>query len=487
MDNHSDIRFVVIGSGMAGILSGIKLLEAGFSNICIYEKADKVGGTWRENTYPGLTCDVPAHAYTYAFEPNPDWSQYLAEGGEIYQYFERTVAKYGVGKLIKFNEEVSRCEFVDGRWQIETHRGTRDEADVVIAATGVLHAPNYPDIKGAKSFKGAMFHSARWDHGVPLDGKRIGVIGTGSTGVQIVSALSTRAEKLTHFQRSAQWIMPVENPAYSEEQKEAFRQDAALLKHMQDEPAYLEAVDRFNRAIANPESDAMHEIEAIVLQNLEDNVADLELREKLRPNYRAACKRLVYSPDYYQAIQHPNVSLVDDGIECIEPDGVRTRDGKLHAFEVLVLATGFQAHRFMRPMEIIGRGGKTLDEAWHKGPTAYMSISIPEFPNFFMLNGPNGPVGNFSLIEIAEHQWQYISQLIRLVHSGRYREVSASQQALDIFDRERVAAARQTIFGSGCQSWYLDADGVPATWPWDRQRFFDEMVAPRLDAFDLVA
>jgi len=204
-------------------------------------------------------------------------------------------------------------------------------------------------------------------------------------------------------------------------------------------------------------------------------------------DFAASGKRLVYSPDYYQAIQHPNVSLVDDGIECIEPDGVRTRDGKLHAFEVLVLATGFQAHRFMRPMEIIGRGGKTLDEAWHKGPTAYMSISIPEFPNFFMLNGPNGPVGNFSLIEIAEHQWQYISQLIRLVHSGRYREVSASQQALDIFDRERVAAARQTIFGSGCQSWYLDADGVPATWPWDRQRFFDEMVAPRLDAFDLVA
>jgi len=486
MGKKRDLRFVIIGAGMAGILSGIKLLEAGFKNICIYEKADKIGGTWRENTYPGLTCDVAAHAYTYSFEPNPDWSHYLAQGGEIQAYFERTTTKYGVDKLIKFNEEISTCEFVDSRWLIETHSGIQDEADIVIAATGVLHVPRYPNIPGTESFKGAIFHSARWDHNVPLDGQRIGIIGTGSTGVQIISALSTRAAKLTHFQRTAQWIMPVENPAFSEEQKEAFRQDAALLKHMQNEPDYIDAVNRFSHGVAHPESDEMHEIEAIVLQNLEDNVENPELREKLRPDYRAACKRLVFSPDYYQAIQRSNVSLVTDGIEAIEPEGVRTQDGQLHRFDVLVLATGFQVDQFMRPMEIIGRGGKTLEEAWANGPSAFMSISIPEFPNLFMLDGPNGPVGNFSLIEIAEHQWQYISQLIELVHSGQYREVSASQQAMDIFERARVAAAKHTIFASGCQSWYLDANGVPATWPWDRQYFLDEMETPRLEAFDLV-
>ncbi|MEH6570902.1 MAG: NAD(P)/FAD-dependent oxidoreductase [Halioglobus sp.] len=486
MDKKRDLRFVVIGAGMAGILSGIKLLEAGFSNICIYEKADNVGGTWRENTYPGLTCDVAAHAYTYSFEPNPDWSHYLAGGGEIQAYFERTTAKYGIDKLIRFNEEIRRCEFSRGRWQIETHSGTKDEADVVIAATGVLHMPSYPDIKGWESFSGAMFHSARWDHSVALDGKRVGVIGTGSTGVQIVSALSSRARKLSHFQRSAQWIMPVENPAFSEDEKAAFRQDAALLKHMQNEPIYTEAVNRFSRAISQPDSEDMREIEAIVLQNLEDSVEDPKLREKLRPNYRAACKRLVYSPDYYQAIQRHNVSLVSDDIECIESKGVRTVDGQLHEFDVLVMATGFQVDRFMRPMEIMGRDGTTLEQAWAKGPNAYMSISIPEFPNLFMLNGPNGPVGNFSLIEIAEYQWHYISQLIELIDSGECREVSASAQALADFDRERVAAAKQTIFGSGCKSWYLDSEGVPATWPWDRQRFFDEMATPRLEAYDLV-
>ena len=337
-----------------------------------------------------------------------------------------------------------------------------------------------------EQFSGAIFHSARWDHSIPLDGQRVGIIGSGSTGVQIVSALSTRAQCLTHFQRSAQWIMPVENPVFSEEQKAAFRQDAALLKYMQNEPVYTEAVDRFNHAIANPDSAEMHEIEAIVLKNLEDSVADPQLREKLRPTYRAACKRLVFSTDYYVAIQRSNVALVTEGIAGIERSGVRTGDGVLHELDVLVLATGFDAHAFMRPMNIVGRGGTSLDEVWEEGPSAYLSISMPEFPNFFMLNGPNGPVGNFSLIEIAEHQWHYIAQLIELLQSGRCREVSVSQAALEQFEKERVAAARQTIFGSGCQSWYLDAQGVPATWPWDRQRFFEEMAQPDLAAFDLI-
>jgi len=485
MNRNRDLRFVVIGAGMAGILSGIKLLQSGHRNICIYEKGAKVGGTWRENTYPGLTCDVAAHAYTYSFEPNPDWSRYLAGGDEIQAYFERTAQKYGIDQYLQCNEEIVQCEYLDGRWQIRTRSGIRDEADVVIAATGVLHKPGYPAIAGMDRFGGAMFHSARWDHSVALDDRRIGIIGSGSTGVQIVSALASRAQSLTHFQRSAQWIMPVENPVFTEEQKEAFRRDPALLKHMQNEPLYAEAVDRFNHAIANPDSVEMHQIEAIALQNLEDSVADPALREKLRPTYRAACKRLVYSPDYYRAIQRPNASLVTERIDSIEPAGVRTADGQLHPLDVLVLATGFDAHAFMRPMRILGRNGTSLDDAWSGGPCAYLSISMPGFPNFFMLNGPNGPVGNFSLIEIAEHQWHYISQLIELLRSGQCREVSASRQATDDFETARISAARNTIFGSGCQSWYLDANGVPATWPWDRQRFFEEMQQPKLEAFEL--
>ncbi|MGI9283876.1 MAG: flavin-containing monooxygenase, partial [Pseudomonadales bacterium] len=230
-----DLRFVIIGAGMAGILSAIKLQEAGFTNICIYEKAGSVGGTWRENTYPGLTCDVPSHSYTYSFEPNPNWTRQLPPGAEIREYFERTVEKYGVDKLIRFNEEIIHCEFQQGRWHINTESGKQDTADFVIAATGVLHHPSYPDIEGIDNFRGAIFHSSRWDHSVPLDGQRIGIIGNGSTGVQLVSALVHRASQVTHFQRTPQWIMPVENPAFTEEEKAAFRADRDLLLRIRND------------------------------------------------------------------------------------------------------------------------------------------------------------------------------------------------------------------------------------------------------------
>lgn len=480
------LRFVIIGAGMAGMLSAINLRKAGFNDITVYEKADRIGGTWRENTYPGLTCDVPSHSYTYSFEPNPNWSHRLPPGPEVQAYFERTAAKYQLEQVIKFNEEISHCNFSEGRWHIETKSGIKDQADFVIAATGVLHHPSYPSIEGMDSFSGSLFHSARWDHSVPLDGKRIGIIGNGSTGVQLVSALSKRAGKLLHFQRTPQWILPTENPAYSEQEKEAFRSDPQLLHSVQNDKELDVLINRFSWAITHPDSPEMAQLEQVCRDNLENSVPDPQLREKLRPNYRAACKRLIYSPDFYQAIQHPNVELCVENIECIEPNGVRTTDGVLHELDIIVLATGFRADQFMRPMQITGRNGVSLAQAWQERPSAYLSVSIPDFPNLFMLNGPNGPVGNFSLIEIAEQQWHYIEQLIALVHSGQYREISASKQALASFDKKRVAAAKTTIFGSGCKSWYLDAKGIPATWPWTRQKFAEEMQGPELSAYDLV-
>lgn len=480
-----DLRVVVMGAGMAGILSGIKLREAGFSSVTIYEKAARVGGTWRENTYPGLTCDVPSHSYTYSFEPNPDWSRYLPPGAEVQDYFERTVKKYKIDEMIRFNEEIIRCEFRNGRWHLDMKSGLHDEADFVIAATGVLHHPSLPDIKGLKSFKGTQFHSSRWDHSVELDGKRIGIIGNGSTGVQIISALAGRAANIKHFQRTAQWIFPVENIVFSEEQKAAFRSDPVLLHRMQNEETYLANVERFTNAVLDPNSPEILEIEAIALNNLNQSVADPVLREKLRPDYRVACKRLIYSPDYYRAIQHPNAALVTDGIECVEAGGIRTRDGQLHELDLLVLATGFKADQFMRPMNVIGRNGVQLNDVWAKRPSAYLAVAIPQFPNFFMLNGPTGPVGNFSLIDIAEQQWAYVAQLIELVRSGQCLEVEATQGAMDAYDKARIAAAKKTVFGSGCNSWYLDAEGVPATWPWSQKRFKEAMAAPQLDDFAL--
>lgn len=484
-DNSNQHRYLIIGAGMAGILAAIKLHEAGKTNVHIYEKAERIGGTWRDNTYPGLTCDVPSHSYTYSFEPNPNWSRHLPPGEEIQHYFESVTAKYELEKIISFNEEITDCQFIDNKWQIKTSKGHTDCADFVIAATGVLHHPRIPKIKGMNSFKGHIFHSARWDHSVALDNKRIAIIGTGSTGVQIVTALADKAAHLCHYQRTAQWIMPVVNGVFSEAEKELFRNDAAALKQIQNDPELEAAIERFSEAITQPDSEAMHQIEAIVLQNLEQSVSDPVLKERLRPHYRAACKRLIYSEHFYRAVQKPNVEVLLEGVDAIEEKGIRSADGTLRQYDIIVLATGFEADRFMRPMTITGENGITLEQAWAQSPSAYMSISIPHFPNLFMLNGPNGPVGNFSLIEIVEQQWHYISQLLALVESGKCSKISAKQSALDEFDIARVAAAKKSIFGSGCQSWYLDAQGVPATWPWTRARFKEAMQTPELSAYNL--
>jgi cation diffusion facilitator CzcD-associated flavoprotein CzcO len=479
-------RVVVIGAGMSGILAGIKLQEAGIDDFVIYEKADRIGGTWRENTYPGLTCDTPSHHYTYTFERNPDWSSYLPPGPEIQAYFERTCRKYGVDKFIRFNAELDSAEYRDGRWHLQLQSGERDVADVVIAASGVLHHPRYPDIEGMESFKGALFHSSRWDHSVPLEGKRIGVIGTGSTGVQIISALAGKVDLIEHYVRTPQWIMPVENTPYTEEQRRAFRTDPAALEEVMQTEEYLASVNSYTQVITRENPEAAEFWKATCLQNLEASVADPVLREKLRPDHEPLCKRLIFSPDYYQAIQHPQAALVTEGIERIEADGIRTSDGTLHELDIIVIATGFKPDQFMRPMQITGANGVTMERLWQERPKAYLAISMPDFPNFFMLNGPNGPVGNFPLIDIAEHQWHYIEQLLEKARASEGAGICVSEAALEEFEQRRIAAAKTTVwFVGGCKSWYLDAQGVPASWPWDYQRFVAEMQRPNWEHFEM--
>lgn len=477
-------RCVVIGAGMAGILSAVKLHEAGFDDVTVYEKGDTYGGTWRENTYPGLACDVPSHLYSYSFEPNPGWSRRFSPGPEIRSYFEDVARRHGLDAVTRFGEEVVSCEHADGRWQIQTSLGRHDEADVVLAATGVLHHPNLPDLPGLETFSGPAFHSARWDHDAAVDGRRVGVVGTGSTAVQITSALVDRVDRFTLFQRTAQWIMPQQNPAYSDEEKESFRRDPSTLARSREEYARL-FTDGFANALVDADSPAMHMLEDMCRAHLEEKVTDPALRERLRPSYRAACKRLIVSADFYDAIQRPNAELVTAPIERVEPAGVRTADGALHELDVLVLATGFRVDRFVRPIRVVGPGGVDLDDVWTDGPTAYLSVSVPGFPNLFLLNGPNGPVGNFSLIDVAECQVDYILQLLdRLGPDGRLG-ISATAEATERLEARRVEAARSTIWMSGCRSWYLDARGIPATWPWTFDDFRRAMAAPELGDYEL--
>ena len=482
--DRAGLRVVIIGAGMSGILSAIELQKAGYDDFVIYEKADRLGGTWRENTYPGIACDVPSHFYSYSFAPNTEWSHRFAPGPEIQAYFENVAERFAVMPRIRFATEVTRCAFERGRWQIELSDGTRDTANIVIAATGVLHHPTIPDLEGLDAFEGACFHSARWDHAVPLAGKRVGVIGTGSSAIQITAALAGQVGSFTLFQRTAQWIAPAENPAYSEQQKAEFRQHPDSIEALRAQIA-RGMTDGFANVLIDADSPVLRLMHDACAANLENNVKDPVLREKLRPTYRAACKRLVISPDFYEAIQRPNTHLVTEGIERIEAKGVRTRDGVLHELDVLVLATGFRVDRFVRPMQVFGRSGASLDAIWKDGPFAYMAISVPELPNFFLLQGPNSPVGNFSLIEVAEMQLDYVLKLIEPLRSGACDEVSVSPDAMQRFDAERREAARTTIWASGCKSWYLDREGLPTAWPFTFDRFRAEMSTPRLEDYEL--
>ncbi len=479
-----DLRVAVIGAGMAGILCAIDLPANGIDDVTIYEKADTVGGTWRENTYPGVACDVPSHLYSYSFALNPDWSHLFAPGPEIRAYFERVAAEHAVGDRCRFGDEVVELTWTDGRWHLRTASGHTDVADVVIAATGVLHHPRMPELEGLESFAGAAFHSARWDHDVDLAGKRVGVVGTGSTAVQIVSAIVDDVAHLDLFQRTPQWILPQPNPEFAAEDVARFHDDPTAMEEMHRNLSNLFA-DGFANAVVDAESPQMQMIAETCKANLEHSVRDPELRERLRPDYRVACKRLVVADDFYRAIQEPQAELVTAGIERIEPGGVRTSDGVLHELDVLVLATGFKVDAFLRPMEVTGRDGVRLDDAWSPRPNAYLSVSVPGFPNLFLLNGPNGPVGNFSLIEVAELQLAYIHQLLDLVRSGEASEICATTEAMDEHEAARVEAAKKTVWVTGCRSWYLDDRGVPAAWPWPFQHFREVMAAPDRDAYDV--
>jgi cation diffusion facilitator CzcD-associated flavoprotein CzcO len=368
---------------------------------------------------------------------------------------------------------------------VVTTSGDQGRFDVVIAATGVLHHPRLPDIDGLDTFEGEIFHSARWDHDVELAGRRVGVIGTGSTAVQITGAVIDDVGRLSLFQRTPQWIMPLDNQPIGAEQRTAFREDPDRLRELRE---FLERsfAENFADAVVDSESAALAKIEATCRAHLDSQVSDPELRRRLTPDYRAACKRLVVSGDFYDAIQRPNAVLVTESIDRIEPGGIRTVDGTLHELDVIVLATGFHVDRFVRPVEVVGPEGHSLEEAWASGPTAYLSVAIPGFPNLFLLNGPNGPVGNFSLIQVAELQMGYILQLVELLRDGTTAAIAARADAAAAFELERVDAAQRTVWVTGCNSWYLDAHGVPAAWPWKFQRFRDVMTAPDLSAFELL-
>ncbi len=472
-------RILVIGAGMSGILATIKLREAGYRQIKVYEKASAVGGTWRDNTYPGLKCDVPAHMFTYSFAPNPAYTTRFPNGSEIRDYLERVYHEYNVGEHVLFNKAIVSLHFEQGQWCSLDSDGVVEAFDMVICATGILHHPEFPAIEGIETFQGTSFHTARWNHTENLTGKRIGVIGSGATAAQIVPELVRIGKQVTIFQRTPQWIFPMPNKVYSESEVARIRRSPSLATRLRHRYSKIFQYTFARAVIGNKLLQTA--IEAFCRNHLNRKVKDPVLRKRLTPDYRAGCKRLIFGKGFYQALQQPNASLETTPISTIEPDGIRTKDGKLHACDVIVYATGFKAHAYMRPMRVVGRENQSLDDAWKQGAFAHRSTSIPGFPNFFILFGPYSPIGNYSAISVAEVQIKYVlEQLCELKKSGNdliEPLVSATVQLTEQMNK----AMKKTVWISGCNSWYMNEQGNTPMWPWTFERYERDMsqVNPR--------
>ena len=472
-------RFIIIGSGISGVLMGIKLREAGYRDFTILEKARNMGGTWRDNIYPGVACDVAAHLYSYSFARNPGWKTRYAKGPDIWKYHHDVAQKYGVLPHIEYNKEVTSVVYENGGWTLSTQDGNHYQADVVISAVGRLHHPVIPDIKGVESFAGHSFHTARWDASVDVRNKRVGVIGTGSTATQVITALAKDVSALTVFQRTPQWVFPVKNTPNPWWQRLSFRlSKSRWQRYFRQLESETEA-----RGKATTGSTEARTARDQVCHDMLASLKDPELRRKLTPDYEVGCKRLVFSDGFYDAIQQPSVNVITDAIAEIEPAGVRTADGVLHELEVLVYATGFDAHAYLRPMKVTGLDGKTLDDVWADLPLSYQSVAIPHMPNFLLINGPYSPGGSASVIGIVEAQVDYLMQLINRIAKDDV-QLSPSEEVSRAWLEGVRELARNSLWGTGgCQSWYLDKTGTPTLNPITLTELKQQIARPDYDDF----
>jgi cation diffusion facilitator CzcD-associated flavoprotein CzcO len=475
-------RVAIIGAGMSGIGMAAKLRMAGIESFRIYEKAPEIGGTWRANTYPGLSCDIPSRYYSYTFAPNSDWSHVYSPGREIWAYLDGVARDFQLRDRITLNTEVAEARWADGWWLLRTRGGEEAEYDFIVTAVGGLVHTVKPDIPGLRSFAGAQFHSAEWDHSVPLEGQRIAVIGTGSTGMQLTRALAPIAGRFELYQRTPQWIFPLANHRYTRVTRWLYRRVPGLSR-----VGYRTWQFQIERTLGRgtvKRGLSRWLISTACRLHLR-SVRDPELRRRLTPDYKPMCKRLLMGTNFYKQFKRPNVELIDHGIESIEPRGIVTRDGRLHELDVIVFATGFDAHAFLKPMELVGADGARLSEMWGGEPYGYRSVALPGFPNVFTLIGPHSPFGNQSLFTISETQMDFAMTCIQMWRRGDVDSMAPTREATDRFNAELRAAIPNTIWASGCKSWYIGKDGLPHAWPWTPERHREMLAVPRLEEWNV--
>ena len=483
-----DFQIGIIGGGFGGIIAALRLQQSGRNSFVIFEKATDIGGTWRDNTYPGCACDVPSHLYSIASAPNPHWTRMFSSQPEIWDYLKNVVHKNNLEKHLRYQAEIVHYEFVEpeGFWKLIDQQGNTTTVRMVIAAFGPFSRPKLPDLKGIDSFQGKKLHSARWDKNYALQGKRVAVIGTGASAVQIVPTIAPAVAQLTVFQRNAAWVSDRFDREISPFLKKLLHTFPLLQKFFR---ALLYSFLEFRGRLFIGNAVLHKFFTALSLKKLNREVRDPELRRKLTPAYQYGCKRILVSDDYWPAFNRPNVHLETVSIAEITPTGIRTTEGKEHLVDAIIFATGFEVADFTTAMKMIGRNGRELFSEWRRtGLEAYKGTMISGFPNVAFLLGPNTGLGHSSVLQMMEAQMNYIINYIALLESrgekGYFDVKPTIQRAYnDALQRQ----FDNTVWSSGCKSWYANANGkITTLYPRLLRQFRRETARVEASEYDLV-
>jgi cation diffusion facilitator CzcD-associated flavoprotein CzcO len=480
------VKIAIIGAGHSGLCMGMKLKEARIDDFIILEKGATLGGTWRDNTYPGASCDAPSFLYSFSFAQKTDWSRRFAWQSELLAYSTECAIKYGLLPHCRFNAEVTRAQFNDSSstWTLTCANGATIEADFVVAGVGQLNRPSIPDFAGRESFAGPQFHSAEWDHSVDLTGKRVAVVGSAASAVQFVPQIAPLVAKLTVYQRSANWLIPRKDRLYWPSTQRLLTRFPRLARayhdfqwlyfgEMQLTPLMKQV--KLARVYARWRS----------LGHLRRQVKDPALRAKLVPDYPIGAKRVLFNDDYYPALTRRNVELVTDGIETILPAAIRTKSGSTIPADVIIYATGFKSTEFLAPMTITGKGGLELRSEWNKGARAYLGVTVSGFPNFFILYGPNTNLGHNSILVMIEAQVGYILDLMRKMQAKGIERADVKRTVMDEYNRALQADLAKSVWSTIGASWYKLADGtITNNWPHSTIRYRKLLREAKLEDYE---
>lgn len=465
MNEHTIFDVVIIGAGFGGICAAIRLQKAGYRSFIILEKEKEVGGTWRDNIYPGCACDVPSNLYSYSFNLNPNWSRSFSKQPEILEYLKDTVNKFDLDKSIKYDSKVEKAVFdsSSGQWIVTTTNGLSYTSRFVISATGPLNVPAYPSIKGLDTFQKPMHHTNLWPKDINLKGKKVAVIGTGASAVQTIPNISNEVSEMMVYQRSAPWIFPKQDSTISNLRK--FLKSLPLVSWL----AYQFTYWLFESRVSGILYDGFMSRQATrtALKHIDAQIQDPELRKKVTPDYKIGCKRVLLSDDYFPALQEPHVHLNTTAIDYMDSTSIVDVDGNSFDPDVVILATGFQASERMINFDFIGLDNKSLIAEWERNsPQAYYGINVTDFPNLLILVGPNTGLGHNSIIFMMEAQMNYVLDYIKKVNESGSKYFNLKTYVQKEFNKTIQDKMKKTTWLSGCKSWYQTSEGLVTTlWP----------------------